>query len=134
MNYQTITTEGYMGSTGYKGCNYHLWNTEEELKGLLLQEFKKNGIKASVRRNRGGWSYSLTITLTATQNDLTEEYRGYPISTNHYRDYDSRFTEEFNKKLNLAYRIVNSFNRDGSNSMVDYFDVGFYCSFYVKVK
>ena len=132
MNYQTITTDGYMGSIGYKGCNYHLWNTEKELKNLLMQEFKKNGIKASIRRNRGGWSYSLTITITADPKDLKVDYDGYPIQTNHYRLWDDRFTFSFNNKLNLAYSIVQSFNRDNSNSMYDYYDVGFYVGFRVK--
>lgn len=134
MNYQTITTDGYMGSVGYKGCNYHLWNySEKELKKLLLQEFKKNGIKASIRKNRGGWSYSLTITITADKKDVLVNYNGDPFDLNQYHlDRENRFTEAFKNKLILANDIIRSFNRDDSNPMVDYFYVGFYYSIHVK--
>ena len=133
MNYQTITTEGYMGCPGYRGCNYRSWSSDRELKTLLSQEFKNNGIKASIKRNRGGWSYSLTITITANRSDFIA-YDGYEVAVNQYRDHDKRFTDEFNKTLNLAYRITNSFNMDEGNSMYDYYNVGFYVSFYVKCK
>lgn len=137
MNYTTTITNGYMGSIGYKGCNYHLWNySEKELKKLLLQEYKKNGFKASIRRNRGGWTTSLTITITASESDLTEKVsdweRDYGIQVNQYREYDERFTADYNRKLRFLYQITNSFNYDNSNGMVDYFDCGFYYSIYVK--
>ena len=140
MNYQTTTTNGYMGHPGYEGCNYHLWNySETELKKLLLQEYKKNGFKASIRKNRGGWTTSLTITLTANKSDfiiseLDEFELKYGVQVNQYRDYDERFTDDFNKKLNLFYQITHSFNYDESNAMVDYFNVGFYYGIYVKCK
>lgn len=136
--YETVETDGYMGSRGYKGCNYGLWHSDTELKNLLLQEYKKNGIKATIRKNRGGWTYSLTITIKADQSVLTDDFddseRHYDgtISVNEYRDHDDRFTEDFNRKLNLIYRITSSFNRDDSNAMVDYFSCGFYTRFYVK--
>ena len=136
MNYQTTFTDGYMGGGGYTGCNYPLWKSDKELKTLLLQEYKKHGFKVSIRKGRGGWTTSLTITLTATENDLTESAseweKEHGIMANQYRDHDSRFTEEFNKKLNFFYQITNSFNYDRSNSMVDYFDTGFYYTIYVK--
>lgn len=134
MEYKTTYTDGYMGSVGYKGENYHLWNySEKELKRLLLQEFKKNGIKASIRRNRGGWHYSLTITITAEPSDFIEPYDGCPYALNqYYLEREDRFTDAFMEKIVLANDIIRSFNRDNSNAMVDYFDVGFYYSIYVK--
>lgn len=133
MNYSVISTDGYMGSMGYKGCNYHLWNySEKELKRLLLQEFKKNGIKASIRKNRGGWTTSLTITITADPSVLNEYGHGTLDINYFYLDRENRFTEAFKNKLILANDIIRSFNRDNSNVMVDYFDVGFYYSIHVK--
>ena len=141
MNYNTITTEGYMGHPGYQGENFRSWNwSEKELKRLLLQEYKKNGIKASIKRNRGGWTTSLTITITADKTDfvdyadLYEWEKKYGVQVNHYRAYDDRFTFKFNQKLNLIYMITRSFNYDNSNCMVDYHDTGFYVGFYVKCK
>lgn len=139
MNYTTITTQGYMGNPGYEGCNYHLWNySGTELKKLLLQEYKKNGIKASIRKSRGGWTTSLAITVKADKSDFIDyesnewEMKYGGVQVNHYRDYDERFTADFNRKLNLLYQITSSFNYDNSNGMVDYFDVGFYYSVNVK--
>lgn len=134
MKYSVISTDGYMGSVGYKGCNYHLWDySVKELKRLLIQEFKKNGIKATIRNNRGGWHYSLTITFTAKPTDFLEPYDGYPYQLNHYwLDREKRFTQEFKNKMILANDIIRSFNRDNSNAMVDYFDVGFYYHMQVK--
>lgn len=134
MNYSVISTDGYMGSVGYKGVNFDAWVwSEKTLKSLLLQELKKNGIKASIRKNRGGWTTSLTITITATAEDFLEPYDGYPYDINHYwLDREDRFTEAFKNKLILANEIIRSFNYDKSNGMVDYFDVGFYYSIYVK--
>ena len=42
-------------------------------------------------------------------------------------------TDEANKKHQLLKDIVNSFNRDCSNGMIDYFDRDFYDSYYFKV-
>ena len=42
-------------------------------------------------------------------------------------------TDEANKKKQLLKDIVNSFNRDCSNGMIDYFDRDFYDSYYFKV-
>lgn len=52
---------------------------------------------------------------------------------NHY--YLERYTEfkpEFLEKLRRINQIVTSFNYDESNSMVDYFDCGFYAHWYIK--
>lgn len=132
-NYVVEETEGYMGGGGYVGCNYRKWSCQDELKTLLIQEFKKNGIKASIRKNRGGWSYSLTITITADKKDVLVNYNGDPFDLNQYHlDRENRFTEAFKNKLILANDIIRSFNRDDSNPMVDYFYVGFYYSIHVK--
>ena len=52
---------------------------------------------------------------------------------NHY--YLERYTEfkpQFLRKLHFINQIVTSFNYDESNSMVDYFDCGFYVHWYIK--
>lgn len=47
----------------------------------------------------------------------------------HYHDI---FTQGFIDKLNLIKKIVDSYNYDDTNSMVDYFDRGFYEDYYLK--
>ena len=60
------------------------WNTEEELVKNLKADFKTNGIKATVRRDRGGWVTALTITVTTQDSDFVslnkyvEEYKPNP--------------------------------------------------------
>lgn len=46
--------------------------------------------------------------------------------------YKDIFTQRFIDKLALIKKIVDSFNYDDSNSMVDYFDRGFYEDYYLK--
>lgn len=48
-------------------------------------------------------------------------------------DKYTMFTEAFRQKLHLIKKVVDSFNYDDSNSMYDYFDRGFYESYFVKV-
>lgn len=46
------------------------WRTEEELVAKIKADFKANGIKATIRRKRGGWTTSLIINITTTEKDF----------------------------------------------------------------
>ena len=46
------------------------WNTEDELVKNLKTDFKRNGIKATIRRSRGGWTPSLVININTTEDDF----------------------------------------------------------------
>lgn len=46
------------------------WNTEDELVKNLKADFKRNGIKATIRRSRGGWTPSLVININTTEDDF----------------------------------------------------------------
>jgi hypothetical protein len=48
------------------------------------------------------------------------------------RSYTDIFKPHFIEKLQLMKRIVDSYNHDDSNGQVDYFDRGFYESYYLK--
>lgn len=50
----------------------------------------------------------------------------------YYLDRYNEFKPEFLEKLRRINQIVTSFNYDESNSMVDYFDCGFYAHWYIK--
>ena len=48
-------------------------------------------------------------------------------------DYTELFSPNFRAKLKLIKQVVDSFNYDDSNAMVDYFNRGFYEDYYLKV-
>ena len=49
-------------------------------------------------------------------------------------DQYNAFTPEFLNKVKAVMMVVNSYNSDESNSMVDYFDRAIYDDYYIKVK
>ena len=55
---------------GWKGGNRSKWHSEKELKACLLEDFKKAGIKASVRFNRAGWLTSITVTMKIRADEI----------------------------------------------------------------
>lgn len=100
---------------------------DKNTKAVLLRALgKKYGIKLTVARH----NYStIVLNIHSGKIDFMNEYNlkddsGY-IQVNHYRiDYNfCGMSQEF---LNECYRILNANNYNNSDSMIDYFDVGFY--------
>lgn len=170
---------------GWKGGNYSTWSDSKELKALLLADFKRAGIKATVRFGRGSGYRSITVTITMPKTMIkpVEEYEYRPIAGcwEYYTDEEGKLQyiygddffsldpEEQNKLLpnmrETAYRlaiehvaasnttsryekgiltaegqkildtvkaIVSSYNKDCTNSMIDYFDRAIYDSYGIK--
>ena len=173
---------------GWQGGNRNKWSDERELKTLLAADFKKAGISASIRFNRGGYTTSMTVTMKITADDIRtpdewqddfdgiaqgwnvwmdengnrqeifgERYYSLPIeeqerlydeiqagtyrllienliSGSHHRRCDLEIlTAAALEKYDLLRAIVDSYNRDCSNSMIDYFDRSIYDSFRFKL-
>lgn len=55
---------------GWKGGNNYKWSTEQELKSLLISDFKRAGISATIRFHRGGYLTSLTVTIKIKHSDI----------------------------------------------------------------
>ena len=74
--------------SGWTGCNNsNLFGTE--LKKAILAELKKNGIKATARQRRGGYTDSFTFTITIPEQfRVTEEEYIKEMFNNHP---DNRF-------------------------------------------
>ena len=66
------------------------------------------------------------IRIDNLTHDYSQAIKGGDLDANAY-------TAEFNDKITLMKKIVSSFNYSDSNSQVDYFDVGFYTDYAVKV-
>ncbi len=175
---------------GWKGGNNSKWSTDDELKKLLLSDYKKAGIKASIRKNRAGYLTALTVTVQVKKDEIIsfEEWSKkednrflrwglsswvdyidkdgnrktiqlYEVETmpnreeienairelrynnmvknietsSYYRTAPDILTDEAAARFNLAVTILTSYNKDCSNSMIDYFDRDIYDSYYIKV-
>lgn len=158
--------------TGWTGCNAKQYRSDDDLKAAIIAELKKNGIKATGRKNRAGYLTSFTFTVTVPEQfQVTEDqyietemskgasgrriwwtkpdgsdifhemlftlpaeeideirratYRAEYRSALQYGD-DAIAAPEFVKTVKT---IVDSFNSDHSNSMIDYFDRDIYDSY-----
>lgn len=173
---------------GWKGGRNAEWHTDQELKALLLADFKRAGIAATIRFNRAAYLTSLTVTIKISAAEIKpfdewgkdfhvvagrwnyytdevgkirdiygESYYTLPeaeqaamfenIKRTHYnlavahltesgnchgREIDV-LTEAGNAKYKTVQAIVDSYNRDCSNGMVDYFDRDIYDSYTFKI-
>lgn len=174
---------------GWKGGKAGTWHSDQELKQLILADFKKAGIKATIRFNRAGYLTSLTVTLRmsadavkpfeafhdpawrptggcwysytdddgnyreihdttfwaldeAEQADLLPRIERYRYdaalrclqsSGSHHPDEEKVLTDAARKVYDKARAIVTSYNRDQSNSQIDYFDRDIYDHYCVKL-
>lgn len=173
---------------GWEGGNNKTWRTDKELKALLLADFKRAGISASVRFNRAGYLTSITVTIKISAEDIKpfdewaenfhvvagrwnyytntdgnlrdiygEQFYSLPeaeqaelfenikrtsyklaverltTSGNPHNSAEDVLTENGNRILSTVQAIVSSYNRDCSNSMVDYFDRDIYDNYTFKV-
>ena len=55
---------------GWEGGNNHKWRDDKELKSCLLSDFRKAGIKATIRFNRAGHLTSITATMTIYADEI----------------------------------------------------------------
>lgn len=183
---------------GWEGANARAWKSREELKALLLADFRRAGIRATVRARRSGYNEKITVTVRIAPDEIKtfeewrDEYRGndidfidylfgfggwicYCAEDGQYKNIHSdtlhampeaeraelagiivrgvyrRFVDieqdantYFKKsasvlkksaaeRLKLTEAIVNTYNHDCSNSMIDYFDRWIYDDYCVKI-
>lgn len=178
--------DGYGLYDGWEGGNARTWSNDKELKTFILSDFKKAGIKATIRFNRAGFLTSLTATIKMSRNmikpfdqyempdtifhgwiDYDDEHGdhqciysekfwsldgeerekiiplikqyAYNIGIKHLQESNTYscyeigiLTEEGQKTLDTAKKIVSSYNRDCTNSMIDYFDRDIYDHYAIK--
>ena len=65
---------------GWTGGKARTWRTDKELKAFLLSDFKKAGIKATVRFHRAGYLTALTVTVSIPRSYIKpiEQYEYTP--------------------------------------------------------
>lgn len=62
---------------GWEGANARFWKDRKELKALILKDFKRAGIRATIRADKSGYSEKLVVTVQISENDVKtfEEWR-----------------------------------------------------------
>ena len=170
---------------GWQDGKRREWHSRDELKAFLKEDFKKAGLKVTIKTKGIGY-LSMTFTITFKSEDIRtfEQYEEQPgfnglvrYRNFHYQYYkedgtltgitdkefekidnidtmheiahkinefdynraieseevnELAYTEEGNRKLNLLYEIVKSYNRDCSEVQIDYFDRDIYDFYKVK--
>lgn len=87
------------------------------------------GLKTSVRISRYSMGQSLNITVTAyPENFLNPEFIAWKAEHPHDPHFHApeRYTEKYREHLAVLKGFHSSYNHDGSEVMVDYFDVNYY--------
>ena len=126
----TATPRDYLELAEYIDAT-HIWDFSAF--GWIVDTDSETGERVS-DYDVNAWSEEKRQRVHAelARRDL-ESMKGEHAQLNHFHiDKYKVFRPDFIKKLHRIAQIVDSFNYDDSNSMVDYFDRGFYESWYIK--
>lgn len=134
LNASTIPT-----ADGWRGVKARTWHSDQELKAMVLADCKKAGIPVTVRFNRAGYLTSMTVTIKIKRDEFmpNDEYdinylasHGACMSDRALREC---MTDEGFSKYQRIKAIVDSYNRDESDIMTDYFDRDIYDHYTFKI-
>lgn len=116
----------------------------KDIAKLVRKELRENystkgGWKWSVNIDRFSGGQSMGVRLKAIpsgQAHLNPERIKWDIENPHEFSFNApdRYTKLVSDAIEKAKKIVGKYNRDNSDSMVDYFDVNFYSSVEVRIK
>lgn len=138
----------------FKGSKYHAAKSTSEVPALMRQDIKDaitrgmlpKGIKVSVRKEKCTWSWEIRMTVTALPEGwkvYNPEYLRFTGNLQHPPRYPENwdcageqaplthieggvYTPEVTHCLAVLKDIYNSYQRDNSDHMSDYFDVRYY--------
>ena len=136
-----VVTDGYMGGGAYYGGNSRKGLYGQDMKKAILAEAKKEGLLGvTCRVGRGGYTDSFTFTIALPAEEILDETKisswDGTIQVNHYHldgyEEEGILSKNAVEKLHKLNQIIQSFNWDESNAMVDYFSTNFYYDLRVK--
>ena len=94
---------------GWRGGNNRKWHSDKELKSFLLEDFRKVGIKATIRFRKAGYLTAPTITMTINESDILSydewlsasdnDYHFNWSGWNYYYDEEHKLIDFFGEKL-----------------------------------
>lgn len=134
INASTVPT-----SDGWRGVKARSWHSDQELKALVLADCKQAGIPVTVRFGRGGYTTSMTVTIKIKREEIatTDEYDISCLTSPGCSMSDCLLrqclTAEGYRKYQRVKAIVDSYNRDESDIMTDYFDRDIYDWYTFKI-
>ena len=117
-----LTLDEYVKASSlfdFHSCGY-VRDPENDYREVLLQT-AENGPKEEYDR----------LLRAVAKNYYDRVVEGNSINERYF-DEEKIFTDQFKKRLLAIKRIVDSYNYDDSNSMVDYFNRGFYEHYRLK--
>lgn len=127
--------EGYMGTTGwvgnkapqgYKPLTEIASDMRKDFKDAKASGYLPSDLQYSAKKGAGS-SNSINVQITGLPSD--REVYDYNIKENPYSnsyELEKKLKPKYQEVLNKANAIHSSYNYDGSNTMVDYFNRGFY--------
>lgn len=134
INSSTIPT-----ADGWRGVKARTWHTDQELKAMVLADCKKAGIPVTIRFNRAGYLTSMTVTIKIKREEIaTTDELDISCLTSHGCSMSDCLlrqclTAEGYRKYQEIKAIVDSYNRDESDIMTDYFDRDIYDHYTFKI-
>lgn len=144
-NFSIINEEGYMGSHGFVGSNNKAWNFSN-LSQVIRKALRDNLAvtkKSNINVKKHCYEISREDFFNASKEEKSKIIDRFfewvslnymNIGEKHEIQHLPKFclTDEALQLIEMAKKIVLSFNSDHSNSMVDYFDRDFYETIYIQ--
>ena len=122
---QSTRSEFYT-QNGWKGDNYNPSISTKEI-ACIIREYVKdvhNDYRFSVRSEYN----HLYVTMTEAPAEAFTGDEKHIQLNHYYLDRETRITEAAKTVMIDVYKVMQSYNYDDSDSMIDYFDTNFYIS------
>ena len=139
MSIVSINTSTIPTIDGWRGVNARTWHSDQELKTMVLSDCKRAGIPVTIRFGRGGYTTSMTVTIKIKREEITTNdendisfLTSRRCSLSGYLLQQCLAPEAINKYQRVK-AIVDSYNRDESDIMTDYFDRDIYDHYTFKI-
>ncbi|HSH52530.1 MAG TPA: LPD29 domain-containing protein, partial [Bacteroidales bacterium] len=102
----------------------------KEITKIIRQHLKKQfpEVKFSVRTDRSGWTSKIIVEIKESPYNYNQLEYSPELSKQDYIEYSNKHNKEINAILKYCKKLLDSYNFNDSDSMTDYFHVGFYDS------
>lgn len=131
-----MSERNFYTQNGWEGNNYDnnldIKNIAKIVREYLKEKYPKYKFSITIERYSGGQSMTISL-ISSPVNIFTESYlkkenvnKGYAQLNKYYLNTDERLTEDAVKMFEEIKELIDSYNYDDSDAMIDYFDTNFY--------